>query len=800
MIAGMQPKRGGPENPSDGQPQDDCPFYRNTRKKRDSTVRQYTRYEGGRSQGIPPPGPWPQDKMLPTNSIVDGVSNEEDASRPLGSKDPSESSSSACPTPTHFAQPTNFALVSSKRFSDVRSSFKFPEPPISNAIPATKPSAYGAIDPRPTKGVEQDDRGKPRRSCYAAMRVRQHSPDGEDGGSAGRIQDCTVASGSPVMDRGVDRVWVATVLAGRALRRPSFLRYALHNTNVVRILCANDAKHLRDMGRSSPAQKSRPLTGIDREVFPSHPCKFEESLATQRVGCSTFQFPERRSGLGTWHEKRAGRPIEEATEARMSVSVDEAVEEKPEVTSTWRDEWLFRCSYGHHRLMEAAEKQSLAKLALDHFEANHAGKRRFLVGVDMSGWIVRTSHAYDSPSYAHITSGKNLFILNAVFDWLARYHRFMISLVCVFDGPERPDVKRGKRVNKRPHELEGALKRIIEAFGFEHRQNVAKRYAILIRVCFLMRLQAHGEAEAELAHLNQMGIVDAILTDDSDAFVFRARVVLRDAQEKEDQTQRRVYRAEDIEKKLHLSHAALIFVALCLGGDYSPGIRGCGIKTAMAFVKCGFPDDLLHALDAEPAQQQEDDLQALRAMMKNKLKKADFAAFPDRTALRLYRTPVIWEPDHRAPVEEQEADLSKLARIYEVDIRSKDPLLASTASTLRKRVWPGIVLAALRREAQRLDQCPDPDRFKASSTGILVGGEKVDLAIMGLPDNADGPMEFEVRVDPGPLVRLANLNTALPLTSGMYMDDSGMPFFMSVPFTLMFAAKPRLVRDWQGRP
>nr|GAT55697.1 predicted protein [Mycena chlorophos] len=79
-------------------------------------------------------------------------------------------------------------LVSSKRFSDVRSSFKFPEPPISNGIPAAKPSAYGAIDPRPTKGVEQGARGKPHRSCYAAMRVRQHGPDGEDGGSAGCIQ------------------------------------------------------------------------------------------------------------------------------------------------------------------------------------------------------------------------------------------------------------------------------------------------------------------------------------------------------------------------------------------------------------------------------------------------------------------------------------------------------------------------------------------------------------------------------------------------------------------------------------
>ena len=39
--------------------------------------------------------------------------------------------------------------------------------------------------------------------------------------------------------------------------------------------------------------------------------------------------------------------------------------------------------------------------------------------------------------------------------------------------------------------------------------------------------QAPGEAEAELAQLNQNGIVDAVLSDDSDTFVFGANTVIR---------------------------------------------------------------------------------------------------------------------------------------------------------------------------------------------------------------------------------------------------------------------------------
>ena len=41
------------------------------------------------------------------------------------------------------------------------------------------------------------------------------------------------------------------------------------------------------------------------------------------------------------------------------------------------------------------------------------------------------------------------------------------------------------------------------------------------------RAQAPGEAEAELAHMNELGLIDGVLTDDSDAFVFGAKCIIR---------------------------------------------------------------------------------------------------------------------------------------------------------------------------------------------------------------------------------------------------------------------------------
>ena len=39
--------------------------------------------------------------------------------------------------------------------------------------------------------------------------------------------------------------------------------------------------------------------------------------------------------------------------------------------------------------------------------------------------------------------------------------------------------------------------------------------------------QAPGEAEAELAYLNRIGVIDAVLSDDVDTFVFGAHTVIR---------------------------------------------------------------------------------------------------------------------------------------------------------------------------------------------------------------------------------------------------------------------------------
>jgi Holliday junction resolvase YEN1 len=138
--------------------------------------------------------------------------------------------------------------------------------------------------------------------------------------------------------------------------------------------------------------------------------------------------------------------------------------------------------------------------------------------------------------------------------------------IFVFDGPKRPKIKRGKSVGGKQHWMIHNFRVVLDAFGFECRT-------------------APGEAEAELAYLNSIGIIDAVLSDDVDCFLFGAQTVMRNssstlsgnrshgaknADGKDDGQHVNIYRMADIETNdgVKLTKGGLILIALLRGGDY----------------------------------------------------------------------------------------------------------------------------------------------------------------------------------------------------------------------------------------
>ncbi|KAH8985375.1 PIN domain-like protein [Lactarius akahatsu] len=359
-------------------------------------------------------------------------------------------------------------------------------------------------------------------------------------------------------------------------------------------------------------------------------------------------------------------------------------------------------------LRPSGKPRSLTHIAVvDGFEANPANLRGLRIGIDASIWFFHAAHG---------RGGENPE-LRTLFFRCAKLTSTPFLPLFIFDGPKRPKVKRGKSVSGGKYWLVDSMKTMIEVFGFEWRM-------------------APGEAEAELAYLNSTGIIDAVLSDDVDNFLFGAKMVIRNssanlsgnskhatknADGRVDGNHSTVYTSAEIleHPSVQLTRGGLILIGLLSGGDYHPaGLARCETRIAHRLAKCRFSDELLKATQSLTRDELPDYLTTWRKDLHGELrtnsrghlgsKKPSLAkavpdAFPDIDVLLSYTNPIISTMDagarrtHTPPRWEREPDLRKLAHLCKLHFEwgLKDTII----KRFRTVLWPSIVLRALRRSA-----------------------------------------------------------------------------------------------------
>lgn len=87
------------------------------------------------------------------------------------------------------------------------------------------------------------------------------------------------------------------------------------------------------------------------------------------------------------------------------------------------------------------------------------------------------------------------------------------------------------------------------------------------------------EAEAQCAELVRLSLVEGIVTDDSDVFLFGATRVYKNMFNQQKYVE--CYLTQDVETEMHLDRKKLIQLAYLLGSDYTDGIPGVGPVAAM---------------------------------------------------------------------------------------------------------------------------------------------------------------------------------------------------------------------------
>ncbi|KAJ7272665.1 PIN domain-like protein, partial [Mycena haematopus] len=286
-------------------------------------------------------------------------------------------------------------------------------------------------------------------------------------------------------------------------------------------------------------------------------------------------------------------------------------------------------------LARAAQIMSFKQLVVAReFRDSQTGA--MVVGIDGCLWITQCQAVFHNAPHAQM--GRNPE-LRTLFYKVSALNNAGVIAVFVFDGHNRPTVKRNKRVKPQPHWLIEEFKEIISLFGF-------------------YSYTAPGEAEAELAWLNRRGYIDTVLSDDGDTVLFGARRAIRGLNRgNKDEITLYTSAAMQSNPAVGLTSGGVLLLAILGGGDYDTvGLAGCGVTTAYALARCGLGDSLLEAaqtlvgnnleyflvgwraqLRAELATNSRGHLKSKQATLSNKVPDT----FPSLQVLNLYVHPVM---------------------------------------------------------------------------------------------------------------------------------------------------------------
>lgn len=179
-------------------------------------------------------------------------------------------------------------------------------------------------------------------------------------------------------------------------------------------------------------------------------------------------------------------------------------------------------------------------------------------------------------------------------------------------------------------------------------QNMITDVQELLKRFGIPYITAPMEAEAQCAELYRLKLVDGIITDDSDCFLFGGDRIYKNMFNQKQYVE--CYMVDDIEGKVGLTQEKLIELGLLLGSDYTEGIKGIGPVLAMEILaefgtlkafKNWFDENTQRIPDKK-------DQTSLKKNLLNRIKSGKLFlpdSFPDPTIRDAYTKP---EVDHDA--------------------------------------------------------------------------------------------------------------------------------------------------------
>lgn len=203
---------------------------------------------------------------------------------------------------------------------------------------------------------------------------------------------------------------------------------------------------------------------------------------------------------------------------------------------------------------------TIAKLASDHYEKYD---RPFRVAVDEAGWRFNNISPEQLEIIRQNEPAANTIEKNIMWRILDLM-KLNIQLIFVFDESRRPWKRNWRGGNQINYERIKLLRQLLDHLKIPQHQ-------------------APGEAEAECAAMQRLGVVDAVWSDGSDTLMFGATCVIRAHKTGTSRSKDKIYihRAEKLLADYDMDHESLVLFAMLTGGDYNTaGLPRCGPKIA----------------------------------------------------------------------------------------------------------------------------------------------------------------------------------------------------------------------------
>ena len=177
-----------------------------------------------------------------------------------------------------------------------------------------------------------------------------------------------------------------------------------------------------------------------------------------------------------------------------------------------------------------------------------------------------------------------------------------IKPVFIFDG-KSPELKADELTARRERRMEAERvhKEALAAGDFALAQKMAQRIMHyspkmveetkqLLDLLGVPWVDAKAEGEGQAAVMAAIGQLDAVATQDWDALLYGTPVLIRNMMTDGNKQHGRVVRAQRIEldellNEHELSRSQLVDLAIMIGTDFHPGIRGIGPKTGLKLIK-----------------------------------------------------------------------------------------------------------------------------------------------------------------------------------------------------------------------